>query len=118
MRQPELKRSYSLDLTPGFWPLTSLKMKRRKLRMLDGIKRYFNKATAEDSKDANQNAVHDTRVATCALFVEIARIDEKFTEAEMETILSILKQKYGLSQDLLRLKESSKKAWISGSLPN
>ena len=67
--------------------------------MLDVVKRYFNKATTEIAKDANQNAGHDIRVATCALFVEIARIDEKFTEAEMETILSILKQKYGLSQD-------------------
>jgi uncharacterized tellurite resistance protein B-like protein len=67
--------------------------------MLDIVKRFFNKATAEFSKDPNQNRVHDIRVATCALFVEIARIDEKFTDAEMETILSILKEKYGLSQD-------------------
>lgn len=67
--------------------------------MLDVVKRYFSKATAEVSKDANQNAAHDTRVATCALFVEIARIDGKFTQAEMATILSILKQKYGLPQD-------------------
>jgi uncharacterized tellurite resistance protein B-like protein len=67
--------------------------------MIDVVKRFFGKATTEVSKDANQNAAHDIRIATCALFVEIARIDEKFTEAEMETILSILKQKYGLSQD-------------------
>jgi uncharacterized tellurite resistance protein B-like protein len=69
------------------------------MRMLDIVKRFFNKATAEVSKDANKNTEHDIRVATCALFVEIARIDEKFTEAEMETILSILKEKYGLSRD-------------------
>ncbi len=62
--------------------------------MLDVVKRFFNKATAEDSKDANQKPEHDIRVATCALFVEIARIDEKFTEAEMEIILSILKEKF------------------------
>ncbi len=67
--------------------------------MLDIVKRFFNKATAEVAKDANQNPAHDIRVATCALFVEIARIDEKFTDTEMETILSILKEKYGLSQD-------------------
>jgi uncharacterized tellurite resistance protein B-like protein len=69
------------------------------MRMLDIVKRFFNKATAEVSKDANKNTEHDIRVATCALLVEIARIDEKFTEAEMETILSILKEKYGLSRD-------------------
>jgi uncharacterized tellurite resistance protein B-like protein len=31
--------------------------------------------------------------------VEIASIDEMFTQAEMETLLSILKEKYGLSSD-------------------
>jgi uncharacterized tellurite resistance protein B-like protein len=67
--------------------------------MIDVVKRFFGKTTTEVSKDANQNTTHDIRVATCALFVEIARIDEKFTAAEMETILSILKQKYGLSPD-------------------
>jgi uncharacterized tellurite resistance protein B-like protein len=67
--------------------------------MIDVVKRFFGKAATEVSKDANQNTAHDIRVATCALFVEIARIDEKFTAAEMETILTILKQKYGLSQD-------------------
>ena len=39
------------------------------------------------------------RVATCALFVEMARIDEKFTPAEVDTILSILKEKYGLTRE-------------------
>ena len=67
--------------------------------MIDIVKRYFNKATTEVSKDTSQNAEHDIHVATCALFVEIARIDEKFTEGEMATILSILREKYGLSQD-------------------
>jgi uncharacterized tellurite resistance protein B-like protein len=67
--------------------------------MLDIVKRFFNKNSAEFSEDTKQNSAHDIRVATCALFVEIARIDEKFTDAEMEAILSILKEKYGLSQD-------------------
>jgi uncharacterized tellurite resistance protein B-like protein len=67
--------------------------------MLDTIKRFFDKAPDKGSSVANQTTVRDTRVATCALFVEIARIDEKFTDAEMETILSILKEKYGLSQE-------------------
>jgi uncharacterized tellurite resistance protein B-like protein len=67
--------------------------------VFDIVKRFFNKATTEFSKDTNQNTAHDIRVATCALFVEIALIDEKFTHAEMEIILSILKEKYGLSKD-------------------
>ena len=67
--------------------------------MIDIVKRFFNTATTEFSKETNRSTAHDIRVATCALFVEIARIDEKFTDAEMQTILSILKEKYGLSQD-------------------
>ena len=67
--------------------------------MLDIVKRFFSKDTAEVSTDADRKTDHDVRIATCALFLEMARIDEKFTEAEMETILSILKEKYGLSQE-------------------
>ncbi len=67
--------------------------------MLDKIKKFFDKATAEITKDDNKTSEHDIRLATCALFVEIARIDNEFSDAEMETILSILKEKYGLSPE-------------------
>jgi uncharacterized tellurite resistance protein B-like protein len=67
--------------------------------MIDIVKRYFSKATAEVSKDAPQKTEHDLRIATCALFLEMARIDEMFTPEEMDTILTILKQKYGLSNE-------------------
>jgi uncharacterized tellurite resistance protein B-like protein len=67
--------------------------------MLDTIKHFFNKSVVEISKDEKQATEHDVRIATCALFVEMARIDEKFTQAEVDTIISILKEKYGLSQE-------------------
>lgn len=67
--------------------------------MLDIVKRYFSKVTEGDSKATHQKTGHDIRVATCALFVEIARIDEKFTQSEMEKILSIIQEKYGLFQE-------------------
>ena len=67
--------------------------------MLDIVKRFFSNTAAEVSKDANQKTEHDLRVATCALFLEMARIDETFTQEEMNTILTILKEKYGLSQE-------------------
>ena len=67
--------------------------------MLQNLKRFFNQSKVEVSKNENQVREHDVRVATCALFVEMARIDEKFTQAEVDTILSILKEKYGLSQE-------------------
>ena len=67
--------------------------------MLNTLKRFFNKITTDDSSDPGQNAEHDIRIATCALFLEMARIDESFTREETATILSILKDKYGLSQE-------------------
>ena len=67
--------------------------------MIDVVKRFFNKATPKVNEASSQNTGHDIRVATCALFVEMARIDEKFTEEEMNAILSILKERYGLSPE-------------------
>ena len=63
------------------------------------IKRFFSKGTEDIAGHTDQKTDHDIRVATCALFVELARIDEKFTPEEMETIISILQEKYSLSQE-------------------
>jgi len=67
--------------------------------MLDILKQFFNKTAKGSSPTDDRKSDHDIRVATCALFVEIARIDEKFTQAEMQTLLTILKEKYGLSPE-------------------
>ena len=67
--------------------------------MLDIVKRFFSKTESEAAKNVDQTTEHDVRVAACALFVEMARIDEKFTEAEMDTILSIVQDRYGLSRE-------------------
>ena len=67
--------------------------------MIDKLKRFFSQSEPSDSQDANPVSEHDVRVAVCALFVEMARIDQTFTQTEMETILSILKEKYGLSEE-------------------
>ncbi len=67
--------------------------------MLESLKRVFNQSKVKISKTDNQVTEHDVHVATCALFVEMARIDEKFTQAEVDTILSILREKYGLTRE-------------------
>ena len=67
--------------------------------MLDIVKRFFSKPATEASKNTDQVTEHDVRIAACALFVEMARIDEQFTEAEMDTILSIVQDRYGLSRE-------------------
>lgn len=66
--------------------------------MLNMIKRFFNKPTDVMDQD-DQNSGHNIQVATCALFLEMAQIDESFTQEEMETILLVLKTKYGLSPE-------------------
>jgi uncharacterized tellurite resistance protein B-like protein len=65
--------------------------------MLDTVKQFFGKFAS--GKDVIQKADHNVMVAVCALFVEMAHIDATFTPDEMGTILVILKEKYGLSQE-------------------
>ena len=60
------------------------------------VKQFFRKEEKGDDGPAGETG-HDILVATCALLVEIARIDKTFTQDEMTTVLSILKEKYGLS---------------------
>jgi uncharacterized tellurite resistance protein B-like protein len=67
--------------------------------MFDLLKRFFNKEKETDSNSVEPETGHDTIVATCALLVEIARIDNTFTPEEMETVISILKEKYNLSRE-------------------
>ena len=65
--------------------------------MLDALKQFFGKNNTDNAGEAKEGREHRIRVATCALFLEMARIDEVFTTDEMDTILTILKEKYGLS---------------------
>ena len=65
--------------------------------MFNTVKQFLGKMS--EGKAADQKPDHDLLVAVCAMLVEMARIDETFTPAEMETIFAILKDKYGLSQE-------------------
>ena len=67
--------------------------------MKDVMKRIFGKITGEEAGGPPRGGEHDLCVAICALFLEMAKIDGEFTEVEMATILSILKEKYGLSDE-------------------
>ncbi|MCG6909034.1 MAG: TerB family tellurite resistance protein [Deltaproteobacteria bacterium] len=65
--------------------------------MLAGIKHFFSKIPTDGVPAGGETPAHDIHVAVCALLVELASIDEHFTRAEMEAILAILKEKYGLA---------------------
>ena len=64
--------------------------------MINKLKRFFNNP-ADQGEGADSGSNHDVTLATCALLVEMARIDESFTEQEMDTILEILSSRYGVS---------------------
>ena len=66
--------------------------------MIDIFKRFFGNDTMRE-KDDGQDREHEVTVAVCALFLEMGRIDETFTQEEMQRVLSLLTEKYGLSRD-------------------
>ena len=67
--------------------------------MLDIMKRLIGRITTADETPGRQNPEHDLRLATCALFLEMARIDDSFTAREQETVLGILNTRYGLARE-------------------
>ena len=66
--------------------------------MIVTLKKFFGKSR-DRSVDKQETTVHDIRLATCALFLEMATIDGTFSESERESILSILKSDYELSDE-------------------
>jgi len=65
--------------------------------MIDIFKRFFSTAAENGGTPAGRDNDRDLIVAIAALFLEMGRIDETFTEQEMARVLSILTEKYGLS---------------------
>jgi len=63
------------------------------------IKRFFNRVSQESSGTSGNRNVRDVRVATCALFLEMAHLDDTFTKEETQIIISILKEKHQLSDE-------------------
>lgn len=66
--------------------------------MIDLIKKFFGEAS-QPSDHETPVGEHDIRVATCALFVEMANIDSEFGEREKEHIVSMLTSEHGLSRE-------------------
>jgi uncharacterized tellurite resistance protein B-like protein len=65
--------------------------------MVDFFKKVF--GSADDGADTGSRSGDDIRVATCALFLELATIDNQFSEEERQKILSILREEYGLTTE-------------------
>lgn len=68
--------------------------------MLDRIKRFFddNMSASPGNADAGPAGEHRMALASAALLVEMARIDDEILDVEQETLSAILKQQFSLSQ--------------------
>ena len=67
--------------------------------MLDLFKNVFGENAEEKMEDFKNVEPHDVRLAACALFLEMAKVDEEFSVDERDMILTILKDEYHLSDE-------------------
>jgi uncharacterized tellurite resistance protein B-like protein len=78
--------------------------------MIDVIKRLFSKQVVEDAFVREEDKIHRIHLATCALLLELANIDGKFSDDERHNIISVFKRDYKLSdRDISQLMETSEK---------
>jgi len=66
--------------------------------MIDLVKKFFGKRI-KNSTEEGEDSLHDVRIATCALLLEMSQIDGEFSESERENILSIIKKEYEVDDE-------------------
>jgi len=84
--------------------------------MRDLVKKFFGKKTREKGDNLQGGEVHDIRVATCALFLEMSHIDGVFSQTEREQILGVLKTGYGLSDEHAAALLEASQGQLEGSI--
>jgi uncharacterized tellurite resistance protein B-like protein len=67
--------------------------------MIDLVNRFFKKSVGNGVSERVERRCQNIQVATCAVLLEMARIDNEFSEEEQESLISILKKRYGLSDE-------------------
>jgi uncharacterized tellurite resistance protein B-like protein len=84
--------------------------------MMDRLKRLFARSSGNDVPKRIETRCQNIHVATCAVLLEMARIDSEFSEEEQESLVNILKKHYGLSnEDAEELIQASNKE-LEGSI--
>ena len=78
--------------------------------MMNRLKKFFQKSKETNQATHEKDDSHDIRIATCALFLEMASIDNEFSDSEREDIISILKKEYYLCDEYVTdlIKETEK----------
>ena len=68
--------------------------------MIDAFRRLLGSQEGEDAPGKDSPASpNDVRIATCALFIEMAKIDGEFSEEERRRIVSILRESYDMPEE-------------------
>lgn len=84
--------------------------------MIDLLKKFFH-ADKDISRNSSEiDSAHDIRIATCAIFLEMANIDGEFSESERQDIVNIFKDKYNLSDELIDELFRTSKQELEGSI--
>ena len=85
--------------------------------MIDTIKKFFGKRSGvQGSSEKGGAPHHDIRVATCALFLEMANIDGEFSESEKAHVVSALQKDHGLSDADARALIEASELELKGSI--
>lgn len=69
--------------------------------MIDFLKKVFGAEESSYTAERGDIETHDVRLAVCALFLEMASVDEEFSDEEREQILTILKEEFDLSEEYI-----------------
>jgi uncharacterized tellurite resistance protein B-like protein len=67
--------------------------------MIDLVKKFFKKSSGNRVPEHLEKRCQNIQVATCAILLEMARIDNEFSKEEQESLIHILKERYGLSHE-------------------
>lgn len=71
--------------------------------MLDFFRKAFGGGgDPGDTAPSDSAGEEDLAIATCALFLEIANIDDEFSQVERDRIIDLIRSEYGLSEEQSR----------------
>ncbi|MFQ5651346.1 MAG: TerB family tellurite resistance protein [bacterium] len=84
--------------------------------MIDLIQKFFTPDPGPAKEASDAAPVHDIRVATCALMLEMANIDGEFNDQERQQLFAILKKEYGLGKEVAEQIEEAARAELKDSI--
>jgi uncharacterized tellurite resistance protein B-like protein len=67
--------------------------------MIDLFEKFFHKRVVDARKEKKDVDARDIRIAACAILIEMANIDGKFSQSERENIIFALKGEYELGDE-------------------